>query len=139
MRVHPRLGTLAIVAMAVTTTLIGSASAQTKLGSYSSTNRGKITRPPLPSLSADSKYAIGSLPLYPPDLEPGDDREEVNTYCSICHSTRYITMQPPLPAKTWAAEVTKMEKTLGAPIPDDATKKIIEYLQTHYAPETRKH
>lgn len=139
MRAHLRLEMLAIAVLAAITILVGAASAQTKLGSYASTNRGTIARPSLPNLSADSKYSVGSLPLYPPDLEPGNGREEVNTYCSICHSTRYITMQPPLPAKTWAAEVTKMEKTLGAPIPDDATKKILEYLQTHYTPETRKH
>lgn len=138
MRVHLRLDTLAIAVLAAVAILAGAASAQTKLGAYASTNRGKIARPPLPNLPSNSTYAIGPLPLYPPDLEPGNGREEVSTYCSICHSTRYITMQPPLPAKTWAAEVTKMEKTLGAPIPDDATKKILEYLQTHYTPATRK-
>jgi hypothetical protein len=47
-------------------------------------------------------------------------------------------MQPPLPAATWEAEVTKMRKTFGATIPDEATAKIIGYLKTHYTPETRK-
>jgi uncharacterized protein (DUF697 family) len=48
-------------------------------------------------------------------------------------------MQPPLPADIWAAEVTKMQKTYGAVIPEEATKKIVSYLQTNYTPETRKH
>ena len=56
----------------------------------------------------------------------------------MCHSTRYITMQPPLPVATWEAEVTKMMKAYGAPIPEAAAKKITTYLQGHYAPENRK-
>jgi hypothetical protein len=51
----------------------------------------------------------------------------------------YITMQPPLPADTWAAEVTKIQKNYGAVIPDEATKKIVSYLQANYSTEARKH
>jgi hypothetical protein len=47
-------------------------------------------------------------------------------------------MQPPLPAAAWEAEVTKMKKSFSATIPDEATAKIIRYLQAHYTPETRK-
>jgi hypothetical protein len=47
-------------------------------------------------------------------------------------------MQPPLPAATWEAEVAKMNKAYGAPIPDGVSQKIVQYLQTHYTPETRK-
>ena len=36
------------------------------------------------------------------------------------------------------AEVTKMDKTYGAQIPDDVKQKIIRYLQSNYTPETRK-
>jgi hypothetical protein len=86
----------------------------------------------------DSQYGGRSYPLHPPDLESGEGKAEVEGYCSTCHSTRYITMQPPLPAAAWEAEVTKMKKTFGATVPDDATSKIVGYLQTHYAPETRK-
>jgi hypothetical protein len=48
-------------------------------------------------------------------------------------------MQPPLAADAWAAEVTKMVKTYGAPISDDASQKILQYLQSHYTPDKRKH
>jgi len=34
--------------------------------------------------------------------------------------------------------VDKMNKTFGAAIPEDNTKKIILYLQAHYTPDTRK-
>jgi hypothetical protein len=47
-------------------------------------------------------------------------------------------MQPPLPAATWETEVNKMNKTFGAGIPEENTRKIISYLQAHYTPENRK-
>jgi hypothetical protein len=56
----------------------------------------------------------------------------------IAPSPTYITMQSPLPAATWEAEVNKMIKAYGAPIPDDSTQKIIKYLQAHYTAENRK-
>ena len=39
----------------------------------------------------------------------------------------------------WEAEVNKMIKTYGAPIPEPTAKKITAYLQAHYTPENRKH
>jgi hypothetical protein len=47
-------------------------------------------------------------------------------------------MQPPLPGATWEAEVNKMMKVYGSPIPEAAAKKTTAYLQAHYAPENRK-
>ena len=85
-----------------------------------------------------ASYEIVAYPLYRTELAAGDGEQEVSSYCNTCHSPRYITMQPPLPADTWTAEVNKMIKTYGASIPDDSTQKIIQYLQSHYTPETRK-
>ena len=48
-------------------------------------------------------YGVGAWPSYTPPLADGAGRELVIGACSICHSTTYITMQPPLPAATWAA------------------------------------
>src|SRR5690348_7718614 len=50
--------------------------------------------------------------------------------CTICHSASYVRNQPPLPQKTWAAIVTKMQKTFGAPVSDSAAQVIIQYLTT---------
>jgi hypothetical protein len=83
-------------------------------------------------------YGVGAWPSYTPPLADGAGRELVIGACSICHSTTYITMQPPLPAATWAAEVDKMIKTFGASISDDVAKQITQYLQNHYTPETRR-
>jgi mono/diheme cytochrome c family protein len=107
-------------------------------GFYAPERAGNL-RQTLPHAAASSaSYEAGAYPLYPVNLAPGDGQSEVTSYCNTCHSPRYITMQPPLPANVWAAEVDKMLKTYGASIPEGSTEKIITYLQSHYTPETRK-
>jgi hypothetical protein len=91
-----------------------------------------------PNLSPDGNYKVGAYPIYAPVFPSGDGVSDVKAYCNTCHSPRYITMQPPMPAAAWAAEVNKMVNTYGASIPDDSKQKIIQYLQTHFTPETRK-
>ncbi len=112
--------------------------AELQKGHYQPATLGHLTQADSNESSPDSQYGAVAYPLYPPELETGDGKAETEGYCSVCHSARYITMQPPLPAATWEAEVTKMRKTFGATIPDAATSKILSYLQTHYTPETRK-
>ncbi len=73
-----------------------------------------------------------------PNRAIGEGQAETEGFCSLCHSTRYITMQPPLPAASWEAEVTRLRKTFGAPVPDPPAALIIKYLQAHYTPDTRK-
>jgi hypothetical protein len=107
-------------------------------GSYGSTKANSIEQTGTVQMSSDGNFAVNPFPSVPPDLAEGEGRAETESFCAMCHSTRYITMQPPLPTATWEAEVNKMIKTFGAPIPDPAATKIISYLQTHYTPETRK-
>lgn len=90
------------------------------------------------SASTDATYDAGQYPIYYPELAAGDGKDDVENNCELCHSPRYITMQPAMPAEAWSAEVNKMRKTFGASIPDDTAQKIIQYLGTHYTPETRK-
>lgn len=112
--------------------------AQVEQGNYAPATLGQLQQPAPAALTDDSVYRVSVYPQYPPELAEGEGRAETASFCSLCHSTRYITMQPPLPAATWEAEVTKMRKTLGAPIPDASAALIIKYLQTHYTPDTRK-
>lgn len=59
-----------------------------------------------------------------------------NAMCLACHSADYVRTQPPtLPRATWKAIVTKMQKTFGAPIPDDAIDPIVDYLVKTYGAE----
>lgn len=112
--------------------------AQFQSGSYGSSKANSIEQAAVVQMPSDGNFAVASFPSFAPELAEGEGRAETESFCAMCHSTRYITMQPPLPAATWEAEVNKMTKTFGAPIPEGSAKKIISYLQTHYTPETRK-
>jgi hypothetical protein len=112
--------------------------AQMRSGSYGSRNAESIAQEAAPEFAAGAKYEAGAYPSFTPELAAGDGKQEAQSFCATCHSTRYIVMQPPLPAATWEAEVTKMTKTYGAPIPEATAKKITAYLQAHYTPENRK-
>ena len=62
---------------------------------------------------------------------PGLDQVVQN--CTACHSLDYIQMNSPfLNAAGWDAEVTKMIKAFGAPIPDADAKAIADYLKANY-------
>jgi hypothetical protein len=112
--------------------------ADLKKGYYAQAELGSIRQAALVELLSDSNYQVSVYPVPALDLTPGDGLQDVQIYCNTCHSPRYITMQPPLPAATWEAEVNKMNKTFGAAIPDENTQKIIRYLQAHYTAESRK-
>jgi len=101
-------------------------------------NLGAVAQPSTNLPAPGAKYSVASYPLYWPELEPGEGLPLVTGYCNACHSPRYILMQPPLTHDQWAAEVTKMVKTFGSQIPEADQPKIINYLATHYSPETRK-
>jgi mono/diheme cytochrome c family protein len=68
------------------------------------------------------------LPRYQPDLPPGPGREAFAVNCLSCHSTRYVTTQPPLSAAKWEESVRKMIKTYGAPIAEEQVQPIVQYL-----------
>lgn len=58
------------------------------------------------------------------------------TFCYTCHSTEYMLYQPTTsPRAYWKATVTKMQKTFGAPIPDEAVDPIADYLVKTYGAE----
>lgn len=122
----------------------GTVLAQNKLpglvysGQYLKATLGCITQPDQMQHSLDAIYSVGAYPFSTPELTPGNGREITKIYCRFCHSTTYITMQPPLPAATWKTEVYKMINAFGAAIPEDDAKQIIAYLQSYYTPETRK-
>ena len=112
--------------------------ADLKKGYYRTAELGSMRQAAPIELLPGSNYQASAYPVPGADLVPGDGSQEVRIYCNTCHSPSYITMQPPLPAATWEAEVNKMNKTFGAAIPNDSTQKIILYLQAHYAVENRK-
>lgn len=129
---------LGLLAGALLVVAGSAAFAQFQSGSYSATKADNLEQTLSAPTSSDGNYFVSPFPSVAPKLTEGEGRAETESFCAMCHSARYITMQPPLPAATWEAEVNKMIKTFGAPIPEASAKKIISYLQTHYTPETRK-
>ena len=107
-------------------------------GQYSQGTLGSSIQPGQAQQSSDGVYSVGAYPLYTPELAQGEGREIVQIFCRFCHSTTYMTMQPPLSAATWEGVVNKMIDTYGAPISEDSAKQIIAYLRAHYTPTTRK-
>lgn len=81
----------------------------------------------LHSRSNNPVHAI-VLPHDEPMFPPGAGHDEFATACVVCHSPRYITMQPPFPRATWLSEVKKMQNTYGAHISDEQAVKIADYL-----------
>jgi cytochrome c5 len=75
------------------------------------------------------------LPAIEVELREGPGKDKVATYCNICHSPDYITMQPKFPADKWSAIVHKMIVVFGAPVGEDDSRTIINYLAEHYGPE----
>ncbi|GAB3630374.1 sulfite:cytochrome C oxidoreductase subunit B [Pandoraea terrae] len=64
--------------------------------------------------------------------------QATNSWCVMCHSIDYIKSQPPMSSAFWNAEVTKMIKVYGAPIPADQVPLISEYLGKTYGTDSGK-
>jgi mono/diheme cytochrome c family protein len=76
----------------------------------------------------DSQIHTVVMPHDEPVFAPGPGRDELVTACVVCHSPRYITMQPRFSRTEWLGEVNKMKNTYGAHISDEQVLKITDYL-----------
>ena len=73
------------------------------------------------------------LPKETATLKPGPGVDAANAQCLTCHSVDYISTQPrDKPLAFWKAEVEKMKKVYGAPIPDDQIEPLADYLTRNY-------
>jgi hypothetical protein len=80
------------------------------------------------SATPDNPVHTIVMPHYEPVFPPGPGRPEFVTACVVCHSPRYITMQPRFSRSTWLSEVKKMKDVYGAHISDEEALKITDYL-----------
>ena len=81
------------------------------------------------SRKTDSGHVKAISLTYDDSVFPaGEGRKQFLTSCTVCHSLRYITMQPNFPKGTWVKTVDKMRKTYGAHITDEEANQIVEYL-----------
>jgi len=83
---------------------------------------------PKPAAAPDTGPHTITLPQMEPNLPPGAGRETVLAACVICHTTRYITMQPTFTRAAWTAEVEKMRKVFGAPMSNEQAAQVVDYL-----------
>src|SRR5437588_1232457 len=79
---------------------------------------------------ADSPVHAIVMPHDEPAFPPGPGRDEFVAACVVCHSPRYITMQPRFSRNTWLGEVNKMKDVYGALITDEQAPRGTEYLVT---------
>jgi cytochrome c553 len=90
-----------------------------------------------PALLAAGEVTI-TLPAETGSYKAAPGVEAAQANCLMCHSTDYISTQPPMPRKFWEATLKKMKEKYGAPIPDAQTAALVDYLTAAYgAPEKR--
>jgi hypothetical protein len=78
--------------------------------------------------NGDSPVHTIVMPHDEPVFPPGPGHDEFVTACVVCHSPRYITMQPRFSQATWLSEVKKMKDVYGAHISDEQVPRITDYL-----------
>lgn len=75
------------------------------------------------------------LPPETAEFKPGPGVEVAQANCAACHSADYIRTQPRgagFGRDFWQAEVNKMIKVFGAPITEEDSNAIVEYLTKAY-------
>lgn len=69
-----------------------------------------------------------TLPRVSTEIPPGPNVQVYQKDCLICHSARYVAMQPRFSKTVWQAEVKKMADAYGAPISEADQALIVDYL-----------
>jgi cytochrome c5 len=112
-----------IVAMAAGTWVVGQSQQSAKSG--------------LKQVGSNPVHTI-VLPQYAPEIPAGPHVDTYRKNCLVCHSARYVAMQPRFPQAVWEKEVKKMVDAYGAQIPDAEQKEIVEYLVVVRGPSESK-
>ncbi len=89
---------------------------------------GSTAKPAAKNSTDDNSVHRITLPQYPPELPEGPGKEVFEKNCLICHSARYVAMQPGFTKTVWQGEVQKMIAVYGAPIAAGDKEAIVEYL-----------
>jgi hypothetical protein len=81
-----------------------------------------------PAKAGSSQVHSIVLPQYPPEIAEGPNVETYSKNCLICHTARYVSMQPRFSKTVWQNEVKKMVDAYGAPVSEADQALIVEYL-----------
>jgi len=87
-----------------------------------------------PSAGDVKKITLPAVPF--PNLPDGPGKDVYMVQCGICHTQRYVTMQPRFSRKVWTDEVNKMINTYKAQVPLDQVAPIVDYLVSIRGAET---
>ena len=79
-----------------------------------------------------AEESVFKLPAEESRLKAGPGSDLVKANCLLCHSTDYISTQPPLTRDQWKATVLKMQQKFGAPYDAGKMDPVIDYLAKNY-------
>jgi hypothetical protein len=80
--------------------------------------------------TADTRTVTIVMPHDEPTFPDGPGQRQFLTSCVVCHSPRYISMQPHFPRQVWASEVHKMVAAYGAHVTPEEEAEIVTYIMT---------
>ena len=78
----------------------------------------------------DTRTVTLVMPHDEPTFPDGPGRRQFLTSCVVCHSPRYIAMQPDFTQTVWATEVHKMVTAYGAHVTPEEEAAIVTYIMT---------
>jgi mono/diheme cytochrome c family protein len=84
----------------------------------------------VPTETSDTRTVTIVMPHDEPTFPDGPGRRQFLTSCVVCHSPRYIGMQPHFTQTVWAAEVHKMVTAYGAHVTPEEEAAIVTYIMT---------
>jgi len=90
----------------------------------------EITTLDMATETADTRTVAIVLPHDEPTFPDGPGRRQFLTSCVVCHSPRYIAMQPRFTQTVWATEVHKMVTAYGAHVTPEEEAAIVAYIMT---------
>jgi hypothetical protein len=90
----------------------------------------EITTVDMPTEAADTRTVTIVMPHDEPTFPDGPGRRQFLTSCVVCHSPRYIAMQPHFTQTVWATEVHKMVAAYGAHVTPEEEAAIVTYIMT---------
>ena len=87
-----------------------------------------MSRSSAPASRPPSQVRRIALPHDEAFAPPGPGRAPFVTDCVVCHSPRYITMQPPFSRTVWKGVVEKMMDAYGAHVTTAEAEEIVNYI-----------
>src|SRR3954464_6150750 len=83
--------------------------------------------PVTPATNENGVVSI-TLPAIESPLPDAPGQQTITAACVICHTPRYVTMQPKVSRAAWTANVDKMRKVFGAPMTDAQAAEAVDSL-----------